>query len=436
MPEYKKKKVNRLKGAVKPKREKRHTAPKAEEIKMTPSKKSVKKNTSYEKAPEKELKVVKGKKLERKRKTRVLLSSAAVVLIVLAVLHLVLPVGIVENIGNLTALIGGGSYTIDLESNDTLNAVSRGMYYYVLTDTHINAYSNNAKQIYSYVHGFENPVLKTSKTRALIFDQGGNEADIYNLRTKKKTLKTDNDIITADISDSGTYAIVTRSDKYASVVSVYDKHNNRLYEWSSSSDTVNNVAVSPNGKKIAVSLFNASSGKFNSKINLLEYDSATPKYTENIDGTLVYALDSFHNGGFSAITDNGFGLYMWSNFKKTEYKSDYSPAFLRSGSGGTVVVFNRESDRTDNRIVLFSPKGQLKCEFDYKGIISDIEVSGGHIYCICDTSAYLLSDEGNVLREADCGFGVTYISPIGSNMLAAITDNGIQKIKLEGKGEK
>ena len=101
-----------------------------------------------------------------------------------------------------------------------------------------------------------------------------------------------------------------------------------------------------------------------------------------------------------------------------------------------MVVFNRESDRTDNRIVLFSPKGRLKCEFDYKGIISDIEVSGGHIYCICDTSAYLLSDEGNVLREADCGFGVTYISPIGSNMLAAITDNGIQKIKLEGKGEK
>ena len=435
MPDYKKKRVNRLKGTFKPKKAKHRAVPEDEEIKMTPQKKTEKKSQKNEKTSVKELKVVKGKKLERKRKTRIFLSSAAALLIVLGVLHLILPVGIVENIGNLTALIGGGSYPIDLESNDTLSTVSRGMYYYVLTNTHINAYSGNGKQIYSYSHGYESPILKTSKTRALIFDQGGNEAVIYNLRTKKKTVKTDNDIITAGISDSGTYAIVTRSDKYASVVSVYDKHNNRLYEWSSSSDTVNNVAVSPNGKKIAVSLFNASSGKFNSKISLLEYDSATPKYTESIDETLVYALDSFHNSGFSAVTGKGFGFYAWSDFKKTEYKSDYSPAFLRSGSGGTAVVFNRESDRTDNRIVLFSATGKLKSEFDYKGTISDIEVSGGHIYCICDTSAYLLSNDGKVLRQVDCGFGVTHIAAIGTNMLATVTDNGIQKIKLEGKGE-
>lgn len=436
MPDYKKKKVNRLKGAFKPKKAKHRAVPKDDEIEMTPLKRSAKRSEDIKKTPQKELKVVKGKKLERKRKTRVFLSSVAAVLIVLGVLHLILPVGIAENIGNLTALIGGGSYPIDLESSDTLNTVSRGMYYYVLTNAYINAYSGNGKQIYSYAHGYENPVLKTSKTRALIFDQGGNEAVIYNLRTKKKTVKTDYDIITADISDSGTYAIVTRSDKYASVVSVYDKHNNRLYEWSSSSDTVNNVAVSSGGKKIAVSLFNASSGKFNSKISVLEYDSATPKYTENIEETLVYALDSFHNSGFSAVTGKGFGFYAWSDFKKTEYKSDYSPAFLRSGSGGTAIVFNRESDRADNRIVLFSPKGKLKYEFDYKGTISDIEVSGGHIYCISDTSAYLLSDDGKALSQADCGFGVTHIAPIGTNMLAAVTDNGIQKIKLEGKEEK
>lgn len=435
MPDYRKKKVNRLKGAFKPKKEKHRAAHGNEDIKMTSAKKTVRKSPKTEKEPESALKVVKGKKLERKRKTRIFLSTASAVLIVLGVLHLILPVGIAENAGNLTALIGGGSYPIDLESNDTLSTVSRGMYYYVLTNTHINAYSGNGKQIYSYSHGYENPILKTSKTRALIFDQGGNEAVIYNLRTKKKTLKTDNDIITAGISDSGTYAVVTRSDKYASVVTVYDKHNKRLYEWSSSADTVNNVAVSPNGKKIAVSLFNASSGKFTSKISVLEYDSATPKYTETIDETLVFALDSFHNAGFSAVTGKGYSFYAWSDFKKTEYKSEYSPAFLRSGTGGTAVVFNRESDRTDNRIVLFSPKGKVKSEFDYKGTISDIEVSGGHIYCICDTSAYLLSDDGKVLRQTDCGFGVTHIAPVGTNMLAAITDNGIQKIKLEGKGE-
>ena len=76
MPNYRKKKVNRLKGAFKPKKEKRRAVYKDEEIKMAPSKKTVRKSPKTEKEPESGLKVVKGKKLERKRKTRIFLSTA------------------------------------------------------------------------------------------------------------------------------------------------------------------------------------------------------------------------------------------------------------------------------------------------------------------------------------------------------------------------
>ena len=435
MPDYKKKHVNRLRGAPKPKRAKKTAENISQDIEMQPSPARAKRAKAEPAKNESPLKVVKGKKLERRRKTRIALSAAAVIIIAVTVLHLVLPVGIAENIGNLTALIGAGGYPVTLESSDTLNTVSRGGYYYVLSDTRLCAYSGGGKEIYSYMHGYENPVLKTSKTRALIFSQGGNEAAVYNLRSKKGTVKSNNEIITAGISDSGVYAVVTRSDKYASVVTAYDKRNKRIYEWSSATDTVNNVAVSPNGKKIAVSLFSAASGKFTSKISVLEFDSASPKYTDVIDGSLVYTLDGFHNSGFSALTENGYIFTEWSGFKKTEYKSDFSPAFLRSGSGGIAAVFNRESDRTDNRVVLFTKKGQVKSEFEFKGIISDIQVFGGHIYCISDTAVYLLSDSGGVLRKAECGFGAVRLAVLGSNTAAVITDNKIEIIKLEAEGE-
>ena len=180
MPEYRKKRVNRFKPA--PRRKKKPIEAVEEDIKMSPTEKRGKKT---EKPPKEEnneipLRVVNGKKLERRRKTKIFVSAAAIIALILTVIHIILPVGITENHENLVSLIGNGSYPINLESSDTLNTVSRGMYYYVLTDTRLNAFTNGGKEIYSHSHGFESPVLKTSATRAMVFDQGGNEAYIYN----------------------------------------------------------------------------------------------------------------------------------------------------------------------------------------------------------------------------------------------------------------
>lgn len=431
MPEYKKKKVNRLRGAPKPQKAKRVKQTDTDDIIMSSSDKKRRTETVKEQEPVSNMRVLKGKKLERKRKIKASLSVISAVAVICLVLHLILPVGILENVQNLTALIGNGGYPIELDSTDTLCSVSRGMYYYVLTDTRLNAYANSGKKIYSHSHGFENPVMKTSKTRAMVFSQGGEELFIYNLQQEKASVKTESEIITAGISDSGVYAIAAQSDSYASVVSVYSKNNKLIYEWYSSEDTVNNVAVSPNGKKIAVSAFNASSGAYTSKVSVFGFDSAMPEFTETYNGTPVYNLDTTHGAGFSVVTENSVQFITWSDHRKTEYKNDYAAAMFRAGSGGSIAVFNRESDRTDNRVSVFNTKGQLKYEFEFKGIISDIEISGGHIYCISDTNVYILDGTGTVIRKAECGFGAVRLAVLGTNAAAAITDNQIDKIKLE-----
>lgn len=147
------------------------------------------------------------------------------------------------------------------------------------------------------------------------------------MRSKKGTVKSNNEIITAGISDSGVYAVVTRSDKYASVVTVYDKRNKRIYEWSSATDTVNNVAVSPNGQKNRSLAFSAASGKFTSKISVLEFDSASPKYTDVIDGSLVYTLDGFHNSGFPRLPKTDISLQSGAALKKPNIKATFHRRF-------------------------------------------------------------------------------------------------------------
>lgn len=377
------------------------------------------------------MKVVKGRKLENKRKLKVTAIATAAVLIVALILHMILPAGIIESISTATALVGAGNYPIELGSTETVNCISRGAYYYVLSNNNIDAFNNSGKHIFSYTHGYENPVMKVSACRVLVFEQGKTEALVFGLKGLKSTVTTEKPIITGAVSDSGRYALVTLSNKYASAVTVYDKKDRSVYEWYSADDTVNNIVISPNGKKIAVSVFNVSGGHFKSKLSILNFKSATAEYSESYDNSLIYNLDSSFRNGFEVVTGNGMKFIKWHKYKSQDYKNDYSTAIFRTGKNGYVAVFNRESDKTDNKIAVFSKNGKLTAEFSYKGIVSDIAVSGNHIYCMSDTEIYLLDSTGKTLRKGSCGFGAVSLVAESTNSVIVFTDNKIDKITLE-----
>lgn len=381
--------------------------------------------------PQKNMRVVKGKRFEAKRRLKVVAVILAIVIATSLLCEWLIPAGIAETVSNSIATIGSGSYPAPLESSNTVNAVSKGSYYYVLTNGRIEAYSGSGKRIFSHSHGFERPVLKTSATRALVFGQDSTQALIFTLNGLKSTVDTKNKIKTAAIGDDGTYALVTAADSYAAQVSVYKKNNKLLYEWFSSKDLVNNVAVAPSGKKVAVSTISSAVGSYNSKLLVLSVKASTPEYEKSYQDTVIYALDTSFRGGFSVITAHKYDFIKWSDFKIKEYKNDYSSAMFRTGNNGMAMVYNRENDKTDNRIAIFSKSGELERELEFKGIITDFAFKDGHVYCLSDTKAYILDDDGTVMRSADCGFGAVKICPISQSAAAVITDNVITKIKLE-----
>jgi hypothetical protein len=48
-----------------------------------------------------------------------------------------------------------------------------------------------------------------------------------------------------------------------------------------------------------------------------------------------------------------------------------------------------------------------------------------------ETDISLVNKEGEVIRKASCGFGAVKIAVTGSNSVAVITDNKIEKAELE-----
>lgn len=420
MPEYKKKRVRRMR---RPKAKERERIKLREDIPMSRSPKG------GERQKEKTVRVIKGKKLEQRRNLKIFTAAALVIAVAACILHYTLPIGIAENVGNLTAALGSGEYPIELYGTETLNSVQRTGCYYVLTDTNFGAYSGSGKKIFTYAHGFAHPIIKTSQTRSLIFDQGGTELRIYNLSKTTNELTGDQPILTAALSRCGAYAVATESDSYAAAVTVYNRRGERMYEWYSSADAVNGILLSPDGKRLAVSTVNATDGVLKSRLFVLKYDSADPIFSTEYSDTAVYSLEGL-NGGFAAITASGCSYFSWSDYKRSDFYNDYVLSASKLTPSGLTLVFSRVSDKSDNRVVVVSHKGEQTASFDFKGQISDIAFSDNHIYCISDTNVFMLDKKGERIAEAECGFGAVRLAVVGSRAVAVITNGDITRISF------
>ncbi len=424
MPDYKRKKRSRF--SAKPKADKSKLA-------VTREKKNKIKFDDGTEPPKKKrpFSVLKGNKEEIKKRWQRGLVAVLVIVLTVVICEIAIPAGIPETLSTLVYSLGNGNYPIEFDSSNTDNVVSKGNFYYVLTDGEVMAVTAGGKVIFSHNHGFENPVIKTSKTRALVFNQGGNDAIIFNLNKVCSTITTEKEIINGAIGEDGTYALITGADSYVAAVSVYTKRDKLIYEWYSSSEMINNVAIAPSGKKIAVSSLTTNVSGFNSKLMILNFKSANAEFTKNYDGEIIYDLSAVSSRGVGIATANTYDFIRWRNFESKEYKNEYNLQMLRESNKGALLVYNRENDKTDNRIVIISNKGEVKHQLQFDGIITDIALKNNHIYCISDTKAYILDMEGKTIRTADCGFGVVRFSVISQNEIAVVTDNQINTIKFE-----
>lgn len=420
MPEYKRKKVHTSR------RKKAKTEVVKAEIKI-PMRRA---NSKKEDKPKSDtIRVVRGKKGEKKKRIYTLSAIVAVVLITVLILSLSLPVGLFESTQTFVLSLGRGSYPLELSGTATVDCVQEGNHCFVLTDTSIMAFSNGGKKIFSFVHGFSSPVITTSSTRAIVYDQGKNSAVIYNLSGVVKKIDSKEAIITADIAKNGEYALVTKSDSYAGSVKVYNRHSEQIYSINLAKDMINNIEIASSGKKIALSTLSAQSGKLLSSVRIYGFNSADPVFKLDLGEDAVYALKN-SGRGFFAVTHNKMRYVNWSKFTTNEYDFDGEVSHTRYSSSGMLVVYNKTNDKSDNLVALFSKFGKKINEFEIKNALSDIRFLLGRVYAMGDSKVTIYDKKGEILGSKECGFGGNKVYVTGASTVCVVGDSDIQRINV------
>lgn len=377
-----------------------------------------------------DIKVIKGSKIRRKRQTKIFVCIVALMLLVVIILSATLPGGLYENTVNFFATIGQGSYPTSVSGGVVLNVADNGSHYYILSDTNITAYSSSGKIIFDEMHGFSNPIISVSGTRALIFDQGGKSLYVYNLSGKINSLTTKDEIITASISEDGEFAVATHSNSYMSVVTVYDSDFEIAFTWNSAKEIVNNVLVSPDGDRLAVSSFDVVSGQYNSKVMIFDFESANALHTTDFNNSLVIKIGNTDDG-ISIITSNKYNYLHWYDYNTTSINVSGEINSFKNTDDGVLITVNRPNDRSDNDIILISSEGEKISEFKINHTITDIQYYDGRVYSLNDTFINIYDKNGKVLKKGNCDYGINKLFVISSDTVAAISDTEIFEINFE-----
>ncbi len=223
-----------------------------------------------------------------------------------------------------------------------------------------------------------------------------NGRDIYILNEKEQLCKiaTTMPIRNVTVSESGNSTVIIY-DTDVTYIDTYDSKGNLLYSGQAhmtGSGYPAAIALSPNGKMLAVSYIYVDAGTIKTSIAFYNFGPVGDNYKDYLVGghdytdTIVPQVGFLSNSTAYAVADNRLMFYVGDEqpSPKAEYL-EYSDKEIRSvfaGSGHLGVVLNSEKEDSKYRMDVYDSNGSLTGNFYFSLDYSDIffEKTGFVIY--------------------------------------------------------
>ncbi len=325
-----------------------------------------------------------------------------------------------ENTGFPIALAGDQTVSLGRMGNDLV----------LLSDTRIQVFTESGKQVMSSNHGYSNPVFKSTDRRLLVYDRGGGGFKLENSRgtVQEKTL-TDN-IVLGEISDEGNVAIVTQSDRYSSVLHVYDSALEELFVWYSE-DQIVALDFKDGGRGCVAATISTQGGEMISSLTGLDFSSEEEEYSTDVKGVMALSVDIKASGQTQMIGDTMACSFGADGSLKNSYP--YNKKLLQYANHfdkGAVLLLTDADTNVENTAVVLGSDGLESAAKQVESRILDMDCSGDRILLIAEETAYSYNLSLEDEKQKACGVDAQRGVLINSNAYI-MGAREIQKVAME-----
>lgn len=245
----------------------------------------------------------------------------------------------------------------------------------------VKIYSGDGKKIFDGTDKFVSPMIETSDRYLLVYDFGGKDYALYNSFARIFTEELDYEITGADISESGTYAIVTRTKEYNSAVLLYTK-NCVLKTRYKTDDRVTDVSVNRNGTRLCVLSFTSENAAFVTRIVILKPGETTAVAELTLSDTFPLACNYTDDGRLTVFCDNALYFYDGDGNLESSFPLSSVPNTADFSDDGCVISASENAVTTGNRVTVLDTRGNTVYSGTFSGKTAGVAYCDGYLFVL------------------------------------------------------
>ena len=241
-----------------------------------------------------------------------------------------------------------------------------------------SVFAAGGREIFTSNHSLGNPALASSDKYVLLYDVGGKQFALYNSFSQVKSETLDYAIFGASISKNGTFALITRAERYDSVVSVY-KVNGTRYDYSFSKGRVVSASLNEKGTELAVLLIFAEGNDYRTELRLYRVGKEDYTSTDTGFSGIPYALKILDGGNVMVVAADGVKAFNSNLGLLNQYSTDEEIYRYYFGEDSIALShLSRESGKTE--VVILNKRGKIDKSYLFDDRILDIALCENYLF--------------------------------------------------------
>ncbi len=292
---------------------------------------------------------------------------------------------------------GTGSYPVDVSGSGVQRLVRSQNYAVMLSDSHLTYLNSSGAEVNRYACTYPQALLRTAGRYVLLAEQGGHRVQLNTRTSTMAQITTDQDILSAAVNEKGQFAVLTLGPQgYEVQVKVYDRQGKVLYTRSRN-QLATEVALSADGKQVALLSIRAVDGNLNSTVDVFSVKSTETEAlcTYAADDILLYRLEYLSSGWLAAIGENGVAMLDTRDGLATVY----TPTGMRLlgyavGGSDLALVLRPYGSTSDGQVQIVSKTGEARCTVDFTGEFRHLSGYRGEYLLLTDSYVQKITSSG------------------------------------------
>ncbi len=258
-------------------------------------------------------------------------------------------------------------------------------------------YSSGGNRLRSIQSGYLRPAIAVGSNRYLLYNRAG-----YTLRVESRTqtlyTKTfSNSILLAAISDKGTVAVVTESDRYLASLTMYSSSMQETlsYSMTDSEGTPIRMEYAPDSSTLAVATIAAQNGQMLSQVYLISVKNGsvpldaqlgeTPLAMEWVSDTALLVLYDSKVVLYNTETQTQLASYDYQNQAITDY----------SYSGGTLALLLTQG--THSSLVVLDSSLAASAQVALDTLANQVVLDDANVYVVAEKEIATYTQAGEYI---------------------------------------